>query len=54
MEIIFKVESSSWINTFSDVNQLYQKKRKVAVLGSLLLAALALILKRESYRAFEF
>ena len=53
MEIIFKVESSSWVNTFSDVNQL-SKKLKVAVLGSLLLAALALILKRESYRAFEF
>ena len=35
MEIIFKVESSSYINIFSDVNQLYQKK-KVAVLGSLL------------------
>ena len=47
MEIIFKVESSSWINIFSDVNQLYPKKKKVAVLGSLLLAALALILKRE-------
>ena len=46
MEIIFKVESSSWSNIFSDVNPLYQKKKKkkVAVLGSLLLAALALIL----------
>ena len=36
MEIIFKVESSFYINIFSDVNQSYQKKKKVAVLGSLL------------------
>ena len=39
MEIIFKVESSSWINTFSDVNQLYQKKKKSGCVRELTLGS---------------